>query len=266
MSSTAAAPTRSVLGSAVYEGTVRHRRKEPHPHAFSYRMAQLFLDLDELDVVFRDRLLWSVNRRNFAELRRSDFLGPHSMPLADAVRARVAEATGSRPAGPVRMLSHLRYGGHVFNPVSFYYCYGADGHSLDAIVAEITNTPWNERHAYVLPVTRATAVAGALSWSFGKTFHVSPFVDMDRTYSWRFTVPGDRLCVHMDVLRGGGCEFDATLVLRRLPLNAASLRRVLWRYPLMTVQVVGQIYWQALRLWLKGNPVHSHPPGTRLPS
>jgi DUF1365 family protein len=228
-------------------------------------MAQLFLDLDELDVVFRDRFLWSVGRRNFAELRRSDFLGPQSMPLADAVRARVAEVTGSSPVGPIRMLTHLRYGGHIFNPVSFYYCYGADGHSLEAIVAEITNTPWKERHAYVLPVSRADAGAGAFSWSFGKTFHVSPFLEMDRTYCWRFTLPGDRLYVHMDVLRAGGCEFDATLALNRLPLNAASLRRVLCRYPMMTLQVLGHIHWQALRLWLKGTPVHSHPQGTKLP-
>lgn len=247
------------LASAVYEGSVRHRRLAPHAHAFDYRMAQLYLDLDEVDRVFERRWLWSSRGRNLAEFRRGDYLGPGHLPLAEAVRQRVDLAVGHRPLGPIRLLTHLRYGGIVFNPVSFYYCYAADGTTLEAIVAEITNTPWRERHAYVLPLNTAERHGRALSWAFPKTFHVSPFMPMDRQYDWRFTVPGDNLLVHMDVLRDGEREFDATLNLQRLPLSGASLARVLWRYPLMTAQVVGAIHWQALRLWLKRNPVHDHP-------
>lgn len=129
------------LHSAVYEGVVRHRRGTPRPHAFSYRMAQLYLDLDEVDAVFRGRWLWSVGRRNLAEFRRADFLGPAEQPLKEAVKDRVEAAIGERPAGPVRLLTHLRYAGVVFNPVSFYYCFDADGETLHSIVAEITNTP-----------------------------------------------------------------------------------------------------------------------------
>jgi uncharacterized protein len=160
----------------------------------------------------------------------------------------------------VRLLTHLRYGGYVFNPVSFYYCFAADGTTLDTVVAQITNTPWRERHAYVLPVAHAQAQGRRFSWTFDKSFHVSPFMQMDCRYAWSFTTPGDDLAVHMDVAREQVSTLDATLLLRRQPLSAAALRRVLWRYPLITAQVVGAIHWQALRLWLKRSPVHVHPP------
>jgi DUF1365 family protein len=157
------------------------------------------------------------------------------------------------------MLSHLRYAGHVFNPVTFYYCFAADGVTVDYLVAEITNTPWGERHAYVLDAASARDADGVMQWSFDKAFHVSPFMGMARRYQWRLTTPAAGLGVHMKVSDGASREFDATLSLQRRPLNAASLARVLWRYPMMTAQVAGAIHWQALRLWLKRNPVHNHP-------
>ena len=246
------------LNSAVYEGMVRHWRLAPRRHAFGYRIAQLCLDLDELERVFSGRWLWSLGQRNLAEFRRSDYLPPESLPLAEAARELVERRTGVRPGGAVRLLAHVRYAGYVFNPVSFYYCHDTGG-ALQAVIADITNTPWNERHAYVLPVSGAEPRGALWQWDFEKAFHVSPFLPLERSYRWRFSAPGERLRVHMSVRRGERPELEASLDLWRRPLTGANLARILWRYPLMSTQVIGAIYWQALRLWLKRTPTHEHP-------
>ncbi len=247
------------LRSAVYRGWVRHRRHRPHAHAFRYRIFMLLLDLDELDRVFEGRWLWSVGRRNLAQFRRSDYLGDPAVPLDVAVRDRVEALGGARPTGPIRLLTHLRYFGHCFNPVSFYYGYADDGEQLQWILAEITNTPWKERHAYLLPVAEAEAHGNALGWRFDKAFHVSPFVPMQRGYAWRFQPPDAALRVHMDVLDGDAIELDSTLVLERRELSGWTLASSLIAYPWMTLRVVLAIHWQAFLIWCRRNPVYDHP-------
>jgi hypothetical protein len=250
------------LASAVYEGRVQHHRHSPRPHRFAYRVAQLYLDLDEIDRVFRNRWLWSCRGRALGEFRRSDYLGPIDRPLAEAVRDRVAAVSGVRPPGPIRLLTHARYLGHVFNPVSFYFCFDPAGEEIQCIVAEVTSTPWGERHAYVLPVADAERAGRTLAWNSRKALHVSPFLPMERQYTWRFTHPGRDLNVHVQVKRDETVELDATLRLQRRPLDGAALARVLCRYPLMTVQVLAAIHWEALHLFLKHNPVYPHPSRT----
>ena len=250
----------SALHSAVYEGWVRHRRMVPVSHQFGYRMFQLYLDLDELPNLFNGRWLWSWNRPNLAQVRRRDCFGDTALSIADAVRNRVLAETGARPSGPIRMLTHGRYFGVSMNPVTFYYGFEPDGVTLSWLLAEITNTPWGERHAYFLDVSDATSSAGILRWDIPKRFHVSPFIPMERDYRWAFTAPSERLLVHMDVMRGPTREMDATLALTRRPLNANTLASSLARYPWLTAKVAAAIYWQAARLKLKGVPFHPHPP------
>lgn len=244
-------------GSAIYEGKVRHRRFEPVEHVFEYRMFMMYLDLDELPSIFQGTPLWSANRPAPARFRREDFLGPADVPLKQAVLDKVESVSGERPRGRVHMLAHLRYFGHVFNPVVFYYVHDRGG-DLDHIVAEITNTPWKERHSYVLRVPRDRSLEGH-RFRFFKEFHVSPFMDMDMVYDWRFTAPGERLRVHMENHKGGRRWFDATLDMERKRLTPGALNRALVRYPFLTARVVAGIYLHAARLKLKGAEFHPHP-------
>lgn len=246
------------MESAVYVGRVHHRRSEPMEHRFSYRMYQLWLDLDELPAVFDGHLLWSARRMAPAWFRRSDFLGDPERPLKEAVLDRVEQETGRRPEGPVRMLAHLRYFGHAFNPVVFYYCYDRSALRVDAIVAEITNTPWKERHSYVLSREGERPACG-IPHRFAKQFHVSPFFDMDLEYEWNLTQPGDLLLVKMRNLRDGKPVFHADLEMERRPLNSRVLTLALLRHPFMSLKIILAIYWQALRLKWKGIPFHVHP-------
>jgi len=261
--------------SAVYEGWVRHRRFEPVEHSFRYRLFLMYLDLGELPEVLDPFPFFSARHPTLARFRREDFMGDPTRSLDECAREAVEEATGSYPFGPVRLLAGLRYFGHSFNPVSLYYCFDEPGDRVEAVVADVQNIPWGERHPYVL--ARGERRGSVLGDELEKSFHVSPLMGMDQTYAFRASEPGDRLAVHIESRphetatgtdnrplsrsRRSSADktFDATLSLRRRELSGRTLARLLARYPAMSLQVVAKIYAQSLRLKLKGARYYPHP-------
>lgn len=254
------------MNSRIYQGTVWHRRALPRRHAFRYRLYMLYLDLAELPALFDGYRLWSARDQVPAPawFRAADHLGlaagAEPAALDDAVRRLVAARTGRRPDGPIRLLTQLRCLGYCMNPISLFYCWDRADSRLQAIVAEVSNTPWGEKHCYVLDNTRGpTPGDPALRFTSAKAFHVSPFMGMRQNYRWRFEPPGDELRVRIENVENGRPLFAAGLQLRARPIGAANLNRVLCRHPFMTGKIVTAIYWQALRLWLKRTPLFDHP-------
>ena len=246
-----------MTASAIYEGVVYHRRETPRPHEFRQRAHFFYLDLEELGELLPGSRWFSSEHTALARFRRRDYLGPVEVPLEEAVRDRVEAELGRRPDGPIRILTQVRELGYVFNPVSFYYCHDADG-ALSAVLAEITNTPWGERHAYVLDASEAAPGSGVRA-RFEKDFHVSPFFGMEQTYDWHFTEPGERLGVHMTNLEQGQPVFKAGMTCERRELTPQVLRSVLLRQPAQPLRLHLGIYLHAALLWAKRTPLHTHP-------
>ncbi|MEC7816167.1 MAG: DUF1365 domain-containing protein [Pseudomonadota bacterium] len=260
------------MASGWLEGTIRHRRKQPIQHAFTYPIGMLALDLDEWATVTRSSPFFSLERFNWLSLYRNDYLDPEVPSLRQAVYNRVKSATGWAPDGPIELITHPRYLGYIFNPVSFYLCY-ARGQSPEngdvprVIVAQITNTPWKQRHVYCLecpPPADRDALTARTEWhterfSFEKRFHVSPFNEMNQHYLWTFSFKGPEMRIHMTVRQSDQRYFDATLVVQRQPLTRKILHRGLRRFPLETIKGTAGIYWNALKLKLKGAVFYTHP-------
>lgn len=242
------------MKSAIYKGTIRHRRYAPRAHTFRYRCFFIYLDLAEIDRVFAQSPLWSCGRFALARFKRSDFLAGKA-DLDETVRDRVQLKTGRRPTGPIRLLANLRYFGFIINPITCYFCFDASGEQLESIVLEVTNTPWQKRTSYVLSCDPASGIQRI---SFSKALHVSPFLPMDMQYEWRGNTPGKGISINIDNSIDKEKVFDATLQLRREEVSAANLNRTLLAYPFMTAKVLAAIYWQAVRLAIKRVPFYSY--------
>ncbi|MXZ26877.1 MAG: DUF1365 domain-containing protein [Gammaproteobacteria bacterium] len=247
------------MHSAIYEGWVRHIRHRPARHAFQYRLFMAYVDLDELDQVFSGRWLWSTRRPAIARFLPSDHLDGNCDDLAEGVRALVRERSGLRLDGPVRLLTHLRYFGYIFNPISVYYCFDRVSAKPRCYVLEVSNTPWKERVCYVLPVTEAKSGGRGQVFEIAKEMHVSPFIPMDMSYRCWAGSPGERLSLSIEVLREDEATLQTSLALTRRPVTGDVLARSLLRYPLMTANVTLRIHLNALRLWLKGVKPLAHP-------
>ena len=258
MTATAPNAVHAAATWAPYVGEVNHRRHVGPGHVFGYRVCAWLLDVEQTDAFLAARPWWARGRFGVLHYDRRDYLGPAAKPLGEAVRDQVESEVGFRPVGPVRMLTQLRCFGRVFNPVTFYWCYAADGETLEAVVAEITNTPWGERHAYALDARGRSG--RALRWRFAKSFHISPFEPMELEHDWRVARPGSRAAVHMRNLDpSGALRFEATLKMQRRPATRRAMAAALLRHPLMPWRIHLAIYWQALRLWRKRATFHTHP-------
>ena len=234
-----------MTASALYWGTVRHRRFAERERTFEHGVAMAYIDLDELPSLFGGRL--AARGPGLVRFRRSDYFGHGD--LATAVRERA----GVGPGGPTRVLTHLRSFGHCFNPVSFYYCFDEDEH-LQALLAEVTNTPWGERQTYVLNGGGRVLTGGS-----EKLMHVSPFFGMDQRYEWRVAEPGETLSVHIENHERGQKAFDATLALRRRELSRRTLAEMTAKYPFATLRILTLIYGHAAAIRLRGIRTHPHP-------
>lgn len=210
---------------------------EPQRNDFRYGIFMHYLDLSE------------VERSGHPGFRRADHFGDSTRSLSDQVREQMMEKLGLQATGPIHLLTHLKHAGYVFNPVSFYYCWSQEGDSLEAILAEVQNTPWGETHLYAVPMRS----------EFVKDFHVSPFMPMNQRYRWNFNAPGERLAVHMKSFQNGQKVFDATLALKRRPDTMANRALMRLKHPMATYAVIARIYFQALKLWSKGCSYHPHP-------
>ena len=238
----------------LYIGSLRHRRSSPVAHAFTYPLFMVLLDVDRISELMSVSWCTGYNRWNWASFFDTDHLGSSSIPFRERLATDAARHHLVLPDGPVFLLTHLRYLGHCFNPVSFFYCYDRLG-ALQLVLAEVNNTFGGSHRYWLEPepghrTFRATAT---------KAFYVSPFMPSDMAYTFAFTPPGERLVAHMTVEGhdgdGQSHAFDATLNLGFRPWTSGEVVRALLRHPAMTMRVVAGIHWEALGLWWKGLPI-----------
>lgn len=245
------------MQSCLYEGVVSHHRRSPTSHRLRRRVYMAYLDLDETDWLADRGIL--PQRRAYHTYRDRDHVGGADGDLKDSLLQFLSREHGLRPGGPVRLLTQLRVMGLYFSPLNLYYCFDSSGVDVQAVVAEVSNTPWNERRRYVLSDLKQSGRPKRLAFAHPKDFHVSPFMPMDMTYHWRLTEPGQTVGVRIQAVRADRVVLNATMALNRRQLSPANLSALALRHPVAPVQIVGGIYYHALKLWCKKCPTFPHP-------
>jgi len=233
-----------VSSAYLYQCEVRHLRLTPVRYGFRHRTYLWLVDVDDLPALPR----WL---RPLAGFRAADHFGPGGGSLRAGVEQHLAAHGIDLRGGRIRMLTLARVLGHVFNPLSLYWCDHPDG-TPAAVVAEVRNTHGG-RHRYLLHPDDRGRVEVA------KCFPVSPFFPVDGSYLLRVPPPGDRLAIGVTLRRDGEIAFVAGLTGRRRPGTAATLARLALRHPLATVAVSAGIRFHGIRLLLSGLPTHPHP-------
>ena len=257
-----------IPGPGLYAGTLRHRRFAPSAHGFTYGLFMAWLDIDRIPETMCQSRWTSHNRFNWASFDDRDHLGDPTLPLRERLTRDAQAQDVALPDGPIYLLTHLRYLGYCFNPISFYFCYHRSG-DLGVVLAEVNST-FGEQRNYWLTERNRLPSSRARRHRCAKTMHVSPFMDMDLDYEFVLTEPGDTLMAHMATIDRAPAAtasplFDATLTLAHRPWTPRAVRAVLLRHPWMTAKVIVAIHWQALRLLLKRVPVFTHPARVRRP-
>ena len=247
------------MNSAIYTGNIFHQRFQPVEHHFNYKIFMAYIDLDEIDSLMPQSFFWGVNRPALISFFSKDYLSQGKLDLRSAVEHLVFERTGKNVQGPIRLLTHLRYFGHCFNPVSFYYCFDKSGKEVETIIAEVTNTPWKERHSYVIQRKNILEEKNSLVDHQNKKLHVSPFFQMDHRYRFLFSSPRDHLSVEIKNFKDSKKIHEALLNLKKLELNKTQLLKTVAQFPFITLRVVSAIHWQAVKLWLKGATFYPNP-------
>jgi DUF1365 family protein len=243
-----------MINSTVYQGTVRHRRFTIKPHEFSYSLFMFCFNTADFDTEFKKIPQVSIEKFNWFSYRRKNYL-QNSMTLDQAARALINEKQGVYPTGKIYLLTHLSCFGYCFNPISLYFVFKPDSDELDFIIVEVTNTPWGEKHAYVVG-NPAKIHSDIYKFTFTKKLYVSPFLEMDYEYHFKVKINQDSIIVHIENYQEKELHFDATLSLSPAPLPPI---KTFLRFPLITYKISAAIYLQAIKLWLKGIPIHSHP-------